>query len=144
MFLRRRRPCLWPVVLVMSVVEFEPLIAGGGRSAEATRTTPEATKRTRIADSQRHSLKGAIVSVLRSHKGRTELDGRRCADRRRCASDNWRKARELANKLRQPLGELVADNKIHAVAKKRLMRYLSGPKSLGVGVASSAAASNSW
>ena len=35
---------------------------------------------------------------------------------------------ELANKLRQPLGELVADNKIHTVGEKRLMRYHAGPK----------------
>ena len=35
---------------------------------------------------------------------------------------------ELADKLRQPLGELVADHKIHAVGEKRLMRYHAGPK----------------
>ncbi len=35
---------------------------------------------------------------------------------------------ELANKLRQPLGELVDENKIHTVGEKRLMRYHAGPK----------------
>ena len=35
---------------------------------------------------------------------------------------------ELANKLRQPLGELVGDNKIHTIGEKRLMKYHSGPK----------------
>ena len=35
---------------------------------------------------------------------------------------------ELANKLRQPLAELVGDGKIHTVGEKRLMKYHSGPK----------------
>ena len=35
---------------------------------------------------------------------------------------------ELADKLRQPLGELVGDNKIHSVGEERLLRYLAGPK----------------
>ena len=34
---------------------------------------------------------------------------------------------ELANKLRQPLGELVADNKIHTIGEKRPMKYHNGP-----------------
>ena len=33
---------------------------------------------------------------------------------------------ELANKLRQPLSELVTDGKIHTVGEKRLMKYLVG------------------
>mgnify|MGYP007115115038 CR=1 FL=1 len=35
---------------------------------------------------------------------------------------------ELADKLRQPLVELVADGKIHTVGEKRLMRYYAGAK----------------
>ena len=35
---------------------------------------------------------------------------------------------ELAEKLRQPLGELVADKKIHTVGEKRLMKYHAGAK----------------
>ena len=36
---------------------------------------------------------------------------------------------ELADKLRQPLGELVDDNKIHTIGEKRLMRYHAGRRS---------------
>ncbi len=35
---------------------------------------------------------------------------------------------ELADKLRQPLGEPVADHKILTIGEKRLMRYHAGPK----------------
>lgn len=35
---------------------------------------------------------------------------------------------ELADKLRQPLGELVDENKIHTVGEKRLMRDQAGAK----------------
>jgi len=38
------------------------------------------------------------------------------------------KREELADKLRQPLGELVADKKIHTVGEKRLMKYHAGAK----------------
>ena len=33
---------------------------------------------------------------------------------------------ELANKLRQPLAELVGDSKIHTIGEKRLMKYHHG------------------
>ena len=35
---------------------------------------------------------------------------------------------ELAAKLRQPLGELVGDKKLHTVGEKRLMKYHAGEK----------------
>ena len=35
---------------------------------------------------------------------------------------------ELAAKLRQPLGELVGDKKLHTVGEKRLMKYHVGAK----------------
>ncbi len=35
---------------------------------------------------------------------------------------------ELATKLRQPLGELVGDRKLHTVGEKRLMKYHVGAK----------------
>jgi hypothetical protein len=37
---------------------------------------------------------------------------------------------ELADKLRQPLGELVGDHKIHTVGEKRLMRYHAGAQEI--------------
>jgi hypothetical protein len=42
--------------------------------------------------------------------------------------DDPAKRDELADKLRQPLGELVADNKIQTIREMRLMRYQPGPK----------------
>ena len=35
---------------------------------------------------------------------------------------------ELAAKLRQPLGELVEDKKLHTIGEKRLMKYHAGAK----------------
>ena len=118
---------VWSAVLEMSAVEFASLIAGGSR-ADATKTAPEQTKRTRISDAQKNSLKGAIVSVLGNRNdglNRTEVAGQIGDD---VLVTIGVKRDELANKLRQPLGELVADNKIHTVGEKRLMRYHAGPK----------------
>ena len=118
---------VWSAVLEMSAVEFASLIAGGPRT-EATKAAPEATQRTRISDAQKNSLKGAIVSVLGNRKdglNRTDIAGQIGDD---VLVTIGVKRDELANKLRQPLGELVADNKIHTIGEKRLMRYHAGPK----------------
>jgi hypothetical protein len=118
---------VWSAVLEMSAVEFASLIAGSPR-AEATKAAPEQTKRTRISDAQKNSLKGAIVSVLGNHKdglSRTDIAGQMGDD---VLATIGVKRDELADKLRQPLGELVADKKIHTVGEKRLMRYYEGPK----------------
>ena len=118
---------VWSAVLEMSAVEFASLIAGGSR-ADATKTSPEQTKRTRISDAQKNSLKGAIVSVLGNRKdglNRTDIAGQIGDD---VLVTIGVKRDELANKLRQPLGELVDENKIHTVGEKRLMRYHAGPK----------------
>jgi len=111
----------------MSAVEFASLIAGTPR-AEATKDAPEQARRTRISDAQKNSLKGAIVGVLGNHKdglSRTDIAGQMGDD---VLATIGVKRDELADKLRQPLGELVADKKIHTVGEKRLMRYYEGPK----------------
>jgi hypothetical protein len=85
-------------------------------------------RRTRISDAQKNSIKGAIVWVLGQHKdglSRTEIAGQ--------IGDNVLatigvKRDELATKLRQPLGELVGDRKLHTVGEKRLMKYHVGAK----------------
>ena len=118
---------VWSAVLEMSAVEFATLIAGAPR-AEATKAAPEQAKRTRISDAQKNSLKGAIVSVLGHHKdglSRTDIAGQTGDD---VLATIGVKRDGLADKLRQPLGELEADNKIHTVGEKRLMRYHAGPK----------------
>ena len=118
---------VWSAVLTMSAVEFASLIAGSPRT-EATKDAPEQPKRTRISDAQKNSLKGAIVGVLGNHKdglSRTDIAGQMGDD---VLATIGVKRDELLDKLRQPLGELVADKKIHTVGEKRLMRYYEGPK----------------
>jgi len=118
---------VWTAVLGMSVVEFASVLSGGPRAESAAPTTAPA-KRTRISDAQKNSIKGAIVSVLGQHKdglSRTEIAGQ--------IGDNVLatigvKRDELADKLRQPLGELVGDRKLHTVGEKRLMKYHVGAK----------------
>ena len=118
---------VWSAVLEMSAVDFAALIVGGPR-AEPTKAAPDQAKRTRISEAQKNSLKGAIVSVLGNHKdglSRTDIAGQIGED---VLATIGVKRDELADKLRQPLGELVDDNKIHTVGEKRLMRYHAGAK----------------
>ncbi len=118
---------VWAAVLGMSVVEFASILSGGPR-AESAAPTMAPAKRTRISDAQKHSLKGAIVSVLGQHKdglSRTEIAGQIGDD---ALATIGVKRDELAAKLRQPLGELVGDRKLHTVGEKRLMKYHAGPK----------------
>ena len=118
---------VWTAVLGMSVVEFASILSGGPR-IEATTPKAAPARRTRISDNQKNSLKGAIVSVLGQHKdglSRSEIAGQIGDDV--LATIGVRRD-ELAAKLRQPLGELVADKKLHTVGEKRLMKYHAGAK----------------
>ena len=118
---------VWTAVLGMSVVEFASVLSGGPRAESAAPTTAPA-KRTRISDAQKNSIKGAIVSVLAQHKdglSRTEIAGQIGDD---VLATIGVKRDELAAKLRQPLGELVGDKKLHTVGEKRLMKYHAGAK----------------
>lgn len=118
---------VWSAVLSMSVVEFASNLAV--RPDSETVAPPESkAKRTRISDAQKNSLKGAIVSVLGNHKdgpSRPDIAAQIGDDVLATIGVNRDK---LADKLRQPLGELVGDNKIHSVGEKRLLRDLAGPK----------------
>jgi hypothetical protein len=109
------------------VVEFASNLAGRQHS-EAVTAPEQKTKRTRISDAQKNSLKGAIVSVIGNHH-----DGLNRANLAAQISDDVLatigvRRDELADKLRQPLGELVADKKIHTIGEKRLMKYYAGAK----------------
>ena len=76
--------------------------------------------------SQKTSLKAAIISVLGANKdGLNRNDIARAISAEQLSTIGIERT-ELANKLRQPLGELVGDNKIHTVGEKRLMKYLPG------------------
>ncbi len=118
---------VWTAVLGMSVVEFASVLSGGPR-AESSAPIAAPAKRTRISDAQKNSIKGAIVSVLAQHKdglSRTEIAGQIGDD---VLATIGVKRDELAAKLRQPLGELVGDKKLHTVGEKRLMKYHAGAK----------------
>jgi len=118
---------VWTAVLGMSVVEFASVLSGGPR-AESAAPIAAPAKRTRISDAQKNSIKGAIVSVLAQHKdglSRTEIAGQIGDD---VLATIGVKRDELAAKLRQPLGELVGDKKLHTVGEKRLMKYHAGAK----------------
>ena len=117
---------VWTAVLEMSVLEFASMLQGGARTSEPA--AKETVRRTRISDAQKNSLKGAIVSVLSSSRdgyNRNDLAGQISND---TLATVGIKRDELADKLRQPLGELVADKKIHTVGEKRLLKYHAGPK----------------
>lgn len=118
---------VWTAVLSMGAVEFMSLISGGSRT-ETAKPVSESSKRTRISDAQKNSLKGAIVGVLQQHKdglNRAEIASQIADD---VLATIGVKRDELADKLRQPLGELVADKKIHTVGEKRLLKYHAGIK----------------
>lgn len=118
---------VWTAVLGMSIVDFASNL-GGKSQIEATSPKQSKVKRTRISDAQKNSLKGAIVSVLSNQPdglNRANLAGQISDD---VISTIGIRREDLADKLRQPLGELVADKKIHTVGEKRLMKYHAGPK----------------
>ena len=117
---------IWSVVATLGVVDFaEALLGNRSASAKAPKEGRPA-KRTRLTDSQKTALKAAIVAVLGSNKdGLNRNDIARAISADQLSSLGIDRA-ELANKLRQPLAELVGDNKIHTVGEKRLMKYLMG------------------
>ena len=74
---------------------------------------------------------GAIVSVLGQHKdglSRPAIAGQIGDD---VLATIGVKRDELADKLRQPLGELVGEKKLHTVGEKRLMKPCRGEKAGG-------------
>ena len=107
---------VWAAVSTMGVLDFAATLAGGRRESEpSAKPNGKAARRSRLSDAQKNSLKGAIVSVLGNHKdglSRTDIAGQIGDD---VLATIGVKRDELADKLRQPLGELVGDNKIHSV-----------------------------
>jgi hypothetical protein len=117
---------IWTVVATLGVVDFAEALLGnrtvGGKAPRDARPA----KRTRLTDSQKSALKAAIVTVLGSNKdGLNRNDIARAISAEQLSAIGIDRA-ELANKLRQPLAELVGDSKIHTVGEKRLMKYLAG------------------
>lgn len=116
---------VWAAVSTMGIIDFVEAI--GGKRPTESKPGKAAAKRTRLSEAQKNSLKGIITSVLSNAKdglSRGEIADN--INNELLANVGVDRA-ELANKLRQPLGELVADNKIHTIGEKRLMKYHNGP-----------------
>jgi hypothetical protein len=124
---------VWSAVSRMGVIEFAMALGGRGgatedESEESVSSGSAQGKRTRLSESQKNSLKGIVISILggaRDGYSRTDLAAQISND---LLSTVGVVREELADKLRQPLHELVAENKIHTVGEKRLMRYHNGAK----------------
>ena len=124
---------VWSAVSRMGVIEFAATLRGRvGATESDDEESPAAEsgsgKRTRLSEAQKNSLKGIIISTLggaRDGLSRTDIAGQISND---LLSTVGISRDELADKLRQPLHELIADNKIHTVGEKRLMRYHNGGK----------------
>ena len=114
---------VWAAVSTMGVLDFAEALVG----RRPTESKPaKAQRRTRPSEAQKNSLKGIIVSVLsnaRDGMSRSEIAEN---INNELLSNVGVDRTELANKLRQPLAELVGDNKIHTIGEKRLMKYHNG------------------
>ena len=116
---------VWAVVATMGIVDFAEAILGGKTRKQAAPSGKPA-RRTRLNEAQKNSIKAAIHKTLSDSKdglNRNEIAQRIANDQLQTIGVG---RDELANKLRQPLGELVSDGKIHTVGEKRLMKYVMG------------------
>ena len=120
---------VWANVSTMGILDFASSLAGGSSESDSTADSARKRgKRTRLSESQKNALKGVIVNVLSGIKdglSRTEIASHTSEE---LLGNIGVRREELASKLRQPLGELVADGKLHTVGEKRLMKYHAGPK----------------
>lgn len=123
----QRHKDIWSAVATIGILDFAGVIAGrqGGHSEAA----PTGSKRrTRLSDEQKGSLKNAILLVLEGSSGgksRTEITA--AIDAAGLSPADIARP-DLAEKLRQPLHELLGENKLHTVGEKRLMKYILGGK----------------
>lgn len=116
---------VWSVVSTMGVVDFAEAILGG-KTRPVAPAAGKPTRRTRLNESQKTNLKALIQKALGDSKdGLNRNEIAKAVSNEQLATIGVSRD-ELANKLRQPLGELVADGKIHTVGEKRLMKYLVG------------------
>lgn len=116
---------IWTVVSTLGVVEFAQTLVGDRKpSAGAAASRP----RTRLTEDQKNQLKGAIVRVLDGKTGGLSRAEVAAAIEAGALTPPGIEPAELADKLRQPLHELVAEKKLHTVGEKRLMKYLGGGK----------------
>lgn len=118
---------MWAAIATLSIVEFAESLLGRKQSA-AAESTPSNKKRTRLSEGQKSGLKSATLRVLEGKAGglsRMEVSAAIVTGN--LVPEGIDRA-ELADKLRQPLQELVVEKKLHTVGEKRLMKYLAGGK----------------
>ncbi len=123
---------VWAVVSTMGIVDFADAILGGKTRTPASPTGKPA-RRTRLNETQKNTIKAAIQKLLGDSKdGLSRSEIAKCIPNDQLATIGV-SLDELANKLRQPLAELVSYGKIHTVGEKRLMKYWagSGPRKKG-------------
>ena len=116
---------VWAVVSTMGIVDFADAILGDKTRTKAAPAGKPA-RRTRLNETQKNTIKAAIAKLLGDSKdGLSRSEIAKCIPNDQVATIGVN-LDELANKLRQPLGELVSDGKIHTVGEKRLMKYWAG------------------
>lgn len=116
---------VWAVVATMGIVDFAAAIVGD-KAGNRTAQSGEPVRRTRLNEAQKNSLKVAIQKLLDDSKdGLSRSEIAQCIPSEQLATMGV-SLDGLANKLRQPLGELVGEGKIHTVGEKRQMMYWAG------------------
>ena len=116
---------VWAIVSTMGIVDFADAIAGG-RTGGAVPPSDQPSRRTRLNETQKNAIKAAIRKLLDDSKdGLSRSEIAQCIPGDRLSTIGV-SVDELANKLRQPLGELVSEGLIHTVGEKRLMKYWAG------------------
>ncbi len=118
---------IWSAVSTLGVLDFAEAVLGHRTGVSRVgRGEGKPHKRTRLSEAQKNGLKSAIAAVLGSNRdGLNRNEIAKAINSDQLTAMNLDRG-ELANKLRQPLAELVSDNKIHTVGEKRLMKYLAG------------------
>jgi len=123
----QRHKEMWAAVSGLGIVDFAESVLGRKKGTAAA--APEtARRRTRINDEQKQSLRGAILRVLDGQGGgmsRVEISAAIIDGGLTTTGIDHN---DLAEKLRQPLHELVSEGKVHTVGERRAMKYLTGKK----------------
>lgn len=122
----QRHKDIWSAVASLGITDFAAVLVGRREAQSGPAETGK--RRTRLSDEQKGSLKNAILLVLEGSgggKSRTEITA--AIDAAGLSPADIARP-DLAEKLRQPLHELLAENKLHTVGEKRLMKYILGGK----------------
>lgn len=120
-FLQRlqEHPVLWEEISSMSAIEFAKHLLGI-LPADSTETVP---RRTRLNEEQKEGLKQVVVNILSSHSQGLSRHDLVAAVPQNFLHELRIETNQLGAKLRQPLLELLREQRITTTGQKRLMRY---------------------